>query len=429
MIHALFGERGRSVDGNVAALFAVLLFPVCLFVAFTLDMSRYVAANHEIQLAADSAALAGARAMRDASLTDNEIESRVQTAFAANFSNGQLGTRCGSISTTIDRVSESVQLDIECAVSKIFGSAFTGSDTMQFARDAESKITLFTMDVALVMDLSQSMQSGSRLANLRTGIKSLISTLITEETADRVRISMIPFGDAVNAGVYGNRALGREDTEDFHNDGSRVCVTRRTSPQSEYTDAAPSEFNYVGEATSWCVQPEIVPLTSDADALNQALDAMEAEGYGTAGHLGMAWAWYSISSNWSAIWPSESTPTPNNDPTALKVVILMTDGVFNMHYDFPSSARRINSARDIMALCRNMQQQGILIYIIGLDVEREAETASNSYWLNNFGPDIVLPTCAGHASRLTEPTDSSELVGIYESIAELLKIESLSLNQ
>ena len=48
---------------------------------------------------------------------------------------------------------------------------------------------------------------------------------------------------------------------------------------------------------------EVMPLTSDVDALKAKINGLSASG-GTAGHLGTAWAWYTLSPNWASLWPT-----------------------------------------------------------------------------------------------------------------------------
>jgi hypothetical protein len=96
------------------------------------------------------------------------------------------------------------------------------------------------------------------------------------------------------------------------------CVVERTGTQ-KYTDAAPATGQYVmGHYTSTftgtgsskkgvCTVPStaaITPLSSDKTALVAKVESLAAAG-GTAGHLGTAWAWYTLSPNWSALWADQ----------------------------------------------------------------------------------------------------------------------------
>lgn len=455
MKHSFMRAWGLDNRGQVAIIFAMLVLPIFLIVGLNLDIARFVNANKKVQIAVDAAALSGARAMANASLSDDDIKAFAVSAFAENYSPSADGATCSETVATVDRTNETVDVTVTCVVSQMFGLFDSTQRQLQFERSSQTEISLTSMDVALMLDTSGSM-AGDRLTALKTGAKSLVSTLITAESGNRVRISIIPYGDAVNAGVYGNRAQGKPDDDDsdnddsdvgddagdtsaagdtddaddaeaLHSDGMIVCVSRRTATESEYTDAAPSASNYVGdEVGDNCWDPLIVPLTHDADKLNAAIDDLEADGFSTAGHLGMEWSWYSISSNWSNVWPPASAPIQNTDSSSVKAVILMTDGIFNSHYGWPGWQKRKNSARDIKQLCTNMMAQGILIYVVGFDIVTPERTIWNEDWYDNYRPQIVLPHCAGSAARFLEPSDNDELIAVYKSIAQLLKIESVT---
>ena len=451
MKHSLSSAWGFDSSGQVAIVFAILVFPIFLIVGLNLDVARYVSANKKVQIAVDAAALSGARAMADASLSDDDIKAFAVSAFAENYSPGGDGATCGETVATVDRTNETVDVSVTCVVAQLFGLFDSTQRQLQFERTSQTEISLTSMDVALMLDTSGSM-AGDRLTALQTGAKSLVSTLITEDSGNRVRISIVPYGDAVNAGVYGNRAQGKTDDDDSDgddtvaaddtdgtsdaddtdgtdepdNDGMIVCVSRRTAPDSEYTDDAPSESNYVGdEVGANCWDPLIVPLSHDADRLNSAIDGLTANGFSTAGHIGMEWSWYTISSNWSSVWPTASAPIDNSNPSSVKAVILMTDGIFNSHYDFPQTAKRKKSARDLKQLCTNMLAEGILIYVVGFDIVTSTRTEYNADWYDRYRPQVLLPHCAGSASRFLQPADNDELIAVYKSIAELLKIEAV----
>ena len=46
-----------------------------------------------------------------------------------------------------------------------------------------------------------------------------------------------------------------------------------------------------------CPSSELVLLSRDATMLKKAVDDLSQSGY-TAGHIGLQWAWYTISHNW-----------------------------------------------------------------------------------------------------------------------------------
>ena len=144
------------------------------------------------------------------------------------------------------------------------------------------------------------------------------------------------------------------------------CVSERTGTNA-YTDVAP-DFNQSNTlfpnvtSSSNCPSSSatIVPLTNDQDALNDAIDDLPASGM-TAGHLGVAWAWYMVSPKWASLFPVESEPAEYEGDTK-KVVVLMSDGQFNKRYGGPGSATQARN------LCDNMKAEGIEIFTVGFQL-------------------------------------------------------------
>ena len=112
-----------------------------------------------------------------------------------------------------------------------------------------------------------------------------------------------------------------------------TCVTERVGA-NQYTDAAPTT-TYVGKnypsTSNPCISSEIVPLSDNKTTLHNSINALKAGG-STAGQIGLAWAWYMVSPNFSYLWPTASRPAAYGTRNLLKVVILMTDGEFNTSY-------------------------------------------------------------------------------------------------
>lgn len=426
MIHTDLGGWGDNRSGNVAVFFALLIYPLTMLIGFNIDVSRQVGANRHIQIAADAASLAGANAMQDASLNDEAIGAIVKATFDINRDSGFQDMTCEDPKIVVDRTADALVLETNCTVPRLFPNVLVETRNMELRNRSTSVISLTSLDVSLMLDMSVSMNTGTRLADLKTAATNMVSTLITPEAGDRVRIALVPYGDAVNAGVYGNRAQGRSDSHDSDLDGDKVCVSRRRNFATQFTDVAPGPSHYVGDRVGDdCDEPMIVPLSDDADRLTLAISAMSARGTKTAGHLGLAWSWYLISPNWSSILPPESAPLAKNAPNTTKVVVMMTDGAFNEHYDNELWAG-FASREDAKEFCTRMLADGVLIYVVALELEDYTPTR-NFDWHAVYAPRVFLPYCAGDPSRYFEVESSDDLVYIYQSIADLLKVEAVVL--
>ncbi len=165
------------------------------------------------------------------------------------------------------------------------------------------------------------------------------------------------------------------------------CVTERPSPGDyAFTDDPPGtkKFNFMyPSAASNCVSKTIVPLTSSTTDLHATADHLVAAG-STAGHIGLAWAWYMLSPKFT-MWPT--APAAYKAKNVIKALILMTDGAFNTSYcngvisqdsdTISGTANMINcnaadgnSINQAKALCTNIKDAstGIVLYTVGFDI-------------------------------------------------------------
>lgn len=205
---------------------------------------------------------------------------------------------------------------------------------------------------------------------------------------------------------------------------SSTCVSERVSSQ-QYTDAAPSSapvgYNYTSSANV-CPGAGIVPLTVDADYLNERIASLQAAG-STAGHIGLAWGWYMLSPNWASLFPGAGQGASYSAPETLKIVVLMTDGAFNTGYcngvvsadsnsGAGSASERINcnatngqpfsQARE---LCTAMKNRGVIVYTVGFGLSGDAAA------------EDFMGDCATDSEHAYLTGDGSGLIAAFDAIA------------
>ncbi|MBB5660989.1 TadE/TadG family type IV pilus assembly protein [Brevundimonas halotolerans] len=202
------------------------------------------------------------------------------------------------------------------------------------------------------------------------------------------------------------------------------CVAERTGPQA-YTDAltnsaARAQFNYSGTSSNRCPTDSIIPLSSDREGLKTAIDDFRVAG-STAGQIGTAWGWYTVSPNFNSLWPA-SAAAPYGDDDTLKAVIIMTDGEFNTPYcsgvigadagsgsgstydHIGCSSTNGDPFEQTLSLCAGMKAQGVIVYTVGFQVA------------SGGGAERVIQNCASSSSHVYLPASGADLSEAFKAI-------------
>lgn len=80
-----------------------------------------------------------------------------------------------------------------------------------------------------------------------------------------------------------------------------------------------------------CPKNEIIPLTANFEKLKTEVANLTEIG-GTAGQIGIEWGWYLLSKKWEQYLPVGSKPIAYKKNETKKIMIIMTDGAFNVEY-------------------------------------------------------------------------------------------------
>lgn len=175
------------------------------------------------------------------------------------------------------------------------------------------------------------------------------------------------------------------------------CVTERAGAEA-FTNADPILFPVRAESSS-CPRSAVEPLTDNTTILKDAINGLYADGW-TAGQLGVAWSWYTLSPEWNTIWPFNRRSQA--DDTALRVrryAILMTDGAFNTHY----ATGQGNSDVQARALCAAMRADGIEVFSVAFNAPASSQ--------------MLLRDCASSTSHYFAASSGAQLLAAYQAIA------------
>lgn len=393
----------------MSLVLALLILPMCLIIGFSVDISKYQSSSLQVQSSLDSSVLAAARSLQlDGS--DESVKAEAASFFQASLGANKSLAECGDVAIDIYRDEQKVFGSVKCQMPTIIAN-LTGVDELSFNRESESFFGIGKLDIAFVFDTSGSMGSENRIQDLKVAAVDAVTTILASDNSGNgnVRIAISTYATSLNVGETYFQAVtdaepNRKECKKWKKGGkcsrygyvTKTCVTGREGTQ-KYTDVAPGNGSWIAYETTDCNSATITPLTTNKDMLVTQINSLPASGY-TAGHLGIAWAWYLISPNWSSIWPVESAPIEYDLTVGRKIVVMMTDGAFNT--DYMSGGDSFAHAQQF---CDAMKAEDVLIYTVSFKAPVEGQA--------------VLNYCATSSEYAFTAESGAELKAAYEAIA------------
>ncbi len=384
----IFTQRFKENEGgSVAIMFALIFSVLILIVGMAVDHSRLIGSNTKIAAAADSAALAAARAMLDGRLSDDDVRQVGRAYFNTNMASDSWANING-VNINPNRTTGAVTVTVDADVPMTF-TRVAGFDSFDLPVQAATRFDQKDIELGMALDVTGSM-AGSKITDLKLASKDLINILLPDGgSTNKVRIGLAPYAAGVNAGSYARTVTGG---------ASGGCVHERGGTE-RFTDSKPVSGSWLGYTSRMpCPSATIEPLSTDKNLLKSRIDTYRASG-GTAGHLGAAWAWYLISPEWKDFFPVLSRPTAYGAANTVKAIILMTDGEFNTQY-VGANGSSSNQARGV---CGEMKDKGVVVYSVAFQSPSAAES--------------LLRNCATSENHYFNARDGEELRGAFQSIA------------
>lgn len=428
------GQLIRDERGGIAIIFGLSAMVLFTLAGIAIDSSRAYNVSFKLQAGLDAAALAAAQHLDDEDATAEMFQTTGEAYFKAYLDRLKIShVTATNFRANVNETEGSVTVTADVTIPTMFGTVASDVGVFDFKPSATVMFRPKKIELALVLDITGSMcnvppargsdacSSGAKIDALKSAARDIVDTLAaTNPSANSIKISVIPYSASVKVGPRaGLLTLGRSS------DG---CLVERSS-SAAYDDTGPLLGGLFPIATSAvypaysCPEAEILPLTDIADvakrnAVTTRIDELKGHG-GTAGHIGLAWGWYSISPEWSRYWPGNSSPRPKDPDKTIKAVVFMTDGMFNTSYfnggedhswPNPSSADATQvgtSGYQALKLCEEMRSadKGITIYTVGFQTPPEAEA--------------LLKQCSGE-DTFYNADNASQLSTAFKEIAKRL---------
>lgn len=256
------------------------------------------------------------------------------------------------------RVSVAVAETVPTWFMKLVGVETLSAPGVSTAEESVGKI-----EISLVLDVSGSMNSSSRLTNLKPAAKSFVDQIFDSAEEDKVSISIIPYSTQVSlsdnllsyfnvtAQQTNSNCIEFEPSEgdftttavSFGNDPTDRLYQRNGHFDPFYKASPPNLLNCDPNANR-----EILPFSNDRVALKNFIDGLQAKG-NTSIDLGMKWGAALLDPSMQGVVSSMVTngqldsdvdgrPFSYDDGEALKIVVLMTDGANTTEYKLRNSS-------------------------------------------------------------------------------------------
>lgn len=191
--------------GNVAIIFGLSAFFLVAITGGAIDFSRINDARNKMQDAADIAVLRGALT---ASQGDTISEAAAQQAFDDNFDDRGIILGEHSLKkTVIDNVSK-LDYTATATIKPFFlGLVGLGTQTLTVSSVAQSEVNPF--ELALVLDVTGSMNQSSKLTNLKSSVTSVLNSLLDAngKNSSEVKVGVVPFNTQVRMDKSANYAF------------------------------------------------------------------------------------------------------------------------------------------------------------------------------------------------------------------------------
>ncbi|MCW5748370.1 MAG: TadE/TadG family protein [Alphaproteobacteria bacterium] len=387
----------KDTQGGSAIMIAFAIPVVIGALGIALDTGMWYLNKRQMQQMADTASLGAVRTLA----SGGSVTTAKQVAMNDAVRNGYVASEGSSLTVNSPPTSGAYAGDpnaVEVVVSRrlpLFFSAYflSGSQTVS-ARSVsyQSSVLGKNLEVSMMLDVSSSMGGNSeirgttKLEAMQDAAKSLVDIVVQPaQTPFTSRVAIVPYSSAVNVGSTYFKPVTNKTLS-----GSWSSVVERAG-SSAFTDDAPASNKWLGSfktkkssalgAYSSTVKnyssnvPSsslMSPLSTDKTALKATISAFTASGT-TAGHIGVAWTWYTLSPKWSNVFTGGKTPNAYDSNSTLKVVVLLSDFDMNSYYESANG----NSSVQTQQLCTNMKAAGITIYTVAYGLDTSNSTAVN----------------------------------------------------
>lgn len=217
---ATLRKFAQSRSGNFAVMTGIATIPLLLGVGLAVDYSRYLAADRHLQEVADSVSLALAS---ETDRDETKMREKAQRFVDSNIDPSRIDAAAiANLAITED----DIDVDLTGTINTTFMS-LAGYQILDVEADSLAKRAVTgSVEVALVLDNTESMNYDNKIGTLKTAAANLVKELFKNKDAN-VKIALVPYAEQINVGTSNRKASWISVPEDYDN------VTTTTTPAKE----------------------------------------------------------------------------------------------------------------------------------------------------------------------------------------------------
>jgi Flp pilus assembly protein TadG len=418
----------RNQDGAYILITGITLVALFGFAALGIEVGRWYAIQGEMSKAIDGAAFAGAKNVNNPNITD--LHGFVQEVAQANFPPGLLGTDTPAFLVSDDGNGKIIVQGSTNSLNSLAKVVEGNNSTTHIAAAGSAKLR--NAEIALVLDVSGSM-GGSPISDLKDGATQFVENFKDQESDNKFALLTFASGvqtlfamdhgyvSPVTSAIGGLNANGSTNTEDaLAKTGALPWTDQSGVPPNEqskqvvifFSDGNPTAFRgnfvyqnntYNGVAAKYTNSSSFLPQLAEPNVQHQFFPTSsinnvyktgdgKPSGSTACGTLTVKWEIFSDSTYGLGNFPG----TAGLDPE--QCLISNPNPLIDYHV-WLIKQMAIDNAQAI-------KNNGIEIYTIGL---------------GNVDPNFLAALSSGPDFAYYTP-NSSELAGIFQQIANILKL-------
>ena len=353
-------------DSGMITIFATFMLLMFLMVCgIAVDLMRNEIERTRLQNTLDRAIVAAA---------DLDSELDAEAVVRDYFAKSGVGQYLDSVTVTPGTLLPSSHFRSVSATARARTPSpymrMTGQNTLPVYTSGKAEEKMTNVEISLILDVSGSMNSNSRLTNLKIAAKDFVDQVLDNSQKDRLHITIIPYATQVSLPQHlvDQLQLTNEhnysrcvnfSASDFASAGiDPADVLERTMhfdpwSTSDGRDDDPTMNLVPRPVCEDNAAREMILFQNDATILKAYIENLSARG-NTSIDIGMKWGAAMLDPKMrpaiTALAAAKKVPDPfsdrpkaYSDPDTLKVIVLMTDGQNTSQYYIEDDHRRNDS--------------------------------------------------------------------------------------